>query len=207
MRSLQIMSHRRHCRSLYFSFLSQRQWRQLNYQTDIFSQSRISIIRPDQYIATYKGLAWLIIVGSEFGDWVYWHFTITVNHNTLHIELLLNDVWRTSMKNFSLFEFRSRSHIATDGQSVSLSVESHLGLMIRYILLFDNYGLAFVGRPLWRDDGSVFCMCRWPLPAQSFLVLVPWDRILLSQIWDFPFCRLLRLTGSRWRYSTPPPQG
>jgi hypothetical protein len=32
-------------------------------------------------------------------------------------------------------------------------------------------------------------------------------RILLSQIWDFPFRRLLRLAGSRWRYSTPPPHG
>jgi hypothetical protein len=30
------------------------------------------------------------------------------------------------------------------------------------------------------------------------------DHILLSQIWDFPFRRLLRLAGSRWRYSTPP---
>jgi hypothetical protein len=29
--------------------------------------------------------------------------------------------------------------------------------------------------------------------------------ILLSQIWDLPFRRLLRLAGSRWRYSTPPP--
>jgi hypothetical protein len=29
--------------------------------------------------------------------------------------------------------------------------------------------------------------------------------ILLSQIWDYPFRRLLRLAGSRWRYSTPPP--
>jgi hypothetical protein len=27
--------------------------------------------------------------------------------------------------------------------------------------------------------------------------------ILLSQIWDFHFRRLLRLAGSRWRYSTP----
>jgi hypothetical protein len=25
-----------------------------------------------------------------------------------------------------------------------------------------------VGRPLWREVGSVFCMCCWPLPAQSF---------------------------------------
>jgi hypothetical protein len=33
------------------------------------------------------------------------------------------------------------------------------------------------------------------------------DRILLSQIWDFPYCRLLRLAGSRWRYSTPLPHG
>jgi hypothetical protein len=31
------------------------------------------------------------------------------------------------------------------------------------------------------------------------------DHILLSQIRNFPFCRLLRLTGLRWRYSTPPP--
>jgi hypothetical protein len=31
--------------------------------------------------------------------------------------------------------------------------------------------------------------------------------ILLSQIRDFPFRRLLQLGGSRWRYSTKPPQG
>jgi hypothetical protein len=31
------------------------------------------------------------------------------------------------------------------------------------------------------------------------------DHILLSQIWDFPFRCLLRLAGSRWRYSNPPP--
>jgi hypothetical protein len=33
------------------------------------------------------------------------------------------------------------------------------------------------------------------------------DLILLSQIRDFPFRRLLRLAGLRWRYSTPPPHG
>jgi hypothetical protein len=33
------------------------------------------------------------------------------------------------------------------------------------------------------------------------------DHLLLSEIWDFPFRRLLRLAGSRWRYSTPPPHG
>jgi hypothetical protein len=49
----------------------------------------------------------------------------------------------------------------------------------------------------------------WPLPAQSFsgpspLVLVT---IFYCLIWDFTFRRLLRLAGSRWRYSTPPPHG
>jgi hypothetical protein len=32
-------------------------------------------------------------MGSVFGYWVYWHFfTITVDYNSSHIELLLNDV-------------------------------------------------------------------------------------------------------------------
>jgi hypothetical protein len=33
------------------------------------------------------------------------------------------------------------------------------------------------------------------------------DHILLSQTRDFSFRRLLRLAGSRWGYSTPPPHG
>jgi hypothetical protein len=40
-------------------------------------------------------------------------------------------------------------------QSVSLDVEPQF----RYLLLFDSYGLLFVGRPLWREDGSVFGIC------------------------------------------------
>jgi hypothetical protein len=33
------------------------------------------------------------------------------------------------------------------------------------------------------------------------------DHILLSQIWDFPFRRLLRLAGLGWKYSTRPAHG
>jgi hypothetical protein len=40
----------------------------------------------------------------------------------------------------------------TVSHSVSLGVE-----LTRYLLLFDTYGLVIVGRPLWREDGSVFC--------------------------------------------------
>jgi hypothetical protein len=49
---------------------------------------------------------------------------------------------------------------ATDSQSVSQSVS--------LLLLFDSYGLVFVGRPLWWEDGSIFCICYWSLPAQPF---------------------------------------
>jgi hypothetical protein len=36
----------------------------------------------------------------------------------------------------------------TVSRSVSLGAEPHLGLMTRYLLLFDSYGLVVVGRPL-----------------------------------------------------------
>jgi hypothetical protein len=61
----------------------------------------------------------------------------------------------------------------TVSQSVSLGVEPHLGLMTRYLLLFGIYGLVFVGRSLWREDGSAISICCWPLPAQSFWGLSP----------------------------------
>jgi hypothetical protein len=35
----------------------------------------------------------------------------------------------------------------TVSQSVSLGVEPHLGLMTRYLLLFDSYGIVFCGAP------------------------------------------------------------
>jgi hypothetical protein len=62
---------------------------------------------------------------------------------------------------------QSQSHIATDGQSVSLGVEPSVGLVTRYLLLFDRV-LFLVGRPFRREDRSVFCICCWLLPAQSF---------------------------------------
>jgi hypothetical protein len=46
----------------------------------------------------------------------------------------------------------------TVSQSVSLAIEPYVGLMTRYLLLSDSYGLVFVGRPLWREDGSVICI-------------------------------------------------
>jgi hypothetical protein len=53
------------------------------------------------------------------------------------------------------------------GQSV-LEQSTHLGLKTRSWLLSDSCGFVDLGRPLWREDGSVVCNCYWPSPAQSF---------------------------------------
>jgi hypothetical protein len=43
-----------------------------------------------------------------------------------------------------------------------------LELTTRSWFLSDSCGLVDLGRLLWREDGSVFCICCWPFPAQSF---------------------------------------
>jgi hypothetical protein len=58
----------------------------------------------------------------------------------------------TALSLQTILQSQSQRHIATDGrsvsQSVSLGVQAHLGIMTRYLLLFDSFGLVFVGRPL-----------------------------------------------------------
>jgi hypothetical protein len=90
-------------------------------------------------------------------------------------------------------------------QSVSLGVEPHLGFMTRYLLLFDIYGLVLWGAHSDERTGLSFVYAGSPRQrslsrAES---LGSRNHILLSQFWDFPFRHLLRLAGSRWRYSTP----
>jgi hypothetical protein len=50
--------------------------------------------------------------------------------------------------------------------------------------------------------GLSFTIAAGPRQRSHFRVY-----ILLSQIRDFPFRRLLCLAGLRWRYSIPPPHG
>jgi hypothetical protein len=62
-------------------------------------------------------------MGPGFDDWVYWHFfTTTVDYNSSHIELLLNDVclanlYEESFTNLGLIsttlEFANALHFIT----------------------------------------------------------------------------------------------
>jgi hypothetical protein len=82
--------------------------------------------------------------------------------------------------------------------------------MTRYLLLFDCYGIVFVGHPLWWEDGSLSSIHCWPLPEQSFSGPSPLGLATISYCLRFEtslFVASLRLARSWWRYLTPPPHG
>jgi hypothetical protein len=108
-------------------------------------------------------------------------------------------------------EDQSQSHIATDGQSVSKSwCRTPSGVHDQIFITVWQLGSCFCGAPSLTRGRVCLLYMLLVLASAVFLgseSLGTDDHILLPQIWDFPFRRLLRLTGSRWRYSTPPPHG
>jgi hypothetical protein len=124
--------------------------------------------------------------------------------NSTHLITTQIDSSSTELK-----QSQSQSHVATDGQSVSKSWcrDPIWGSWpdIFYYLTFTVFFCA----PLTRGRVCLLYMLL-ALASAVFLgseSLETRDYILLSQTRDFPFRRLLRLAGSRWRYSTPPPHG
>jgi hypothetical protein len=63
----------------------------------------------------------------------------------------------------------------TVSQSVSLGVEPHLGLMTRYLLLFDSYGLVLRGALSDERTGLSFVYAAGPRQRSLSRVRVPWD--------------------------------
>jgi hypothetical protein len=104
-----------------------------------------------------------------------------------------------------------KSYITTDGQSASLSWNKAPVWGLRPELYYCQTvaGLLMWGALSDERTGLSFTTAPGPHQGSHFRVRVRGtrDHILLSQIRDFPFCRLLGLAGLRWRYSTPPPQG
>jgi hypothetical protein len=94
------------------------------------------------------------------------------------------------------YQSQSQSHIATDGLSISKSwCRAPSGAHGQIFITVWQLRSWFHGAP---------SLMRVLLALASVVFLVSEslgtrDHILLSQIWDFPFCRLLRLARSRWR--------
>jgi hypothetical protein len=77
--------------------------------------------------------------------------------------------------NMTISEQKSKSKVCSDRRSVSQSVlvsSTHLGLTTRLLLLSGSCGFVEVGRPIWREDGSVIYNFDWPSPAQWNLMPV-----------------------------------
>jgi hypothetical protein len=105
-----------------------------------------------------------------------------------------------------MLESESESYITTDGQSVSLSFNKAPIWGLRSVFCYGQLRGCWYGA-LFLTKGRV-CSLLLLLALASAVIFGSKSRgtrdyILLSQIRDFPFCRLLRLAGLRWRYSTP----
>jgi hypothetical protein len=124
------------------------------------------------------------------------------------IPLLLNSCpGRLASRNLTLFYpavCQSQSHIATDGQSISQSVSQSVSKSWCrapsgahdqiFITVWQLRSCFRVGALSDERTGLSFVYAAGPCQCSLSRVRVP-------------FLRLLRLAGSRWRYSTPPPHG
>jgi hypothetical protein len=150
-------------------------------------------------------------MGSEFDEWIYWDFfAITINYYSSHTIFTAEAFLHSAPRSTAACR-QSQSHIATNSPSVSKSwCRTTSGAHGKIFLSVWQLRVCWYGA-LSLTIGRVYRLhLLLTLASAVFLGSESQgtrDHILLSQIWDFPFRRLLRLAGSRWRYSTPPPHG
>jgi hypothetical protein len=159
----------------------------LQHVRNLLSLLYLHRLSPDNGLQSVASSA-SVFTSLLAGDWLTTNSLLQLTHKSRTLLTAISSLSRN----------QSQTHIATDGQSVSKSW--------CHLLLFDSYGLVFLGVPFLRR-GRV-CLLYMLLVPASVVFLGPEslgtrDHILLSQIWDFNFRRLLRLAGSRWRYSNP----
>jgi hypothetical protein len=170
-------------------------------------------------------------MGSRCDDWVYWHFfTITFNSDSLQSVTLYDSfhsffcaasVFSSTMTNneFLLTPWTALNDVCLSNESCSLSLSLILRPTVSRPGIKHPFGaydqICITVRQLWicwcgaisLTRGGV-CRLQLLLVLASAAILGFESRetlhhILLSQIRDLPFRRLLRLAGLRWRYSIP----
>jgi hypothetical protein len=168
-------------------------------------------------------------MGSRLDEWIYWHFlTITTNQNSsqsMVVYDLLHSLLDHERLLFYCDERRTMNPCSHTLNCLLNSLyDSSLSLMLRPTAIrpvclgikhpSEAYDQIFITvkqlQVCW--CGALSLTRRWVCLLQMLLALASAvilgsqsrgtrDHILLSQIRDFPFCRLLRLARSRWRYS------
>jgi hypothetical protein len=118
-----------------------------------------------------------------------------------------SQVWRWLLSDEWWFIAASESYITTNGQSpVRVEIKHWSWAFDQIFITVRQLRVCWCGAL----SPKRVRLCRLqllPVLASTSILESRGTRyhILLSQIRNFPFRRLLRLAGLRWRYSTPPP--
>jgi hypothetical protein len=107
-------------------------------------------------------------------------------------------------------ESESESYVTTDGQSAGLCWNKApiWGQRPDFYCCQTVAGFLMWNALFDEKTGLLFTITAGPRQRRHSRVRVPWDSwpyFTISDSIDFPSRRLLRLAGSRWRHSTPPP--
>jgi hypothetical protein len=104
------------------------------------------------------------------------------------------------------FRHSTRHHIPDDRTLVCFGIKNPSGVYNQIFITVRQLQDCW-RRSLSLTRGRVYHL-QLLLALDSAVILGSESHhISMSQIRDFPFRRLLRLAGSRWRYSTPSPHG
>jgi hypothetical protein len=136
------------------------------------------LVPTTENFVMYKGLVWLIIMGSGFNDWVYWHFfTITINYyssqSILTDEASLHSASRsTTLSNPLLLGIHCLLYLPQNMIEITASKGS--------ILLFENELLeTMYSFPNNDSVFRVFTSC-YPVMTRSLLSIVTGTSVYLA---------------------------
>jgi hypothetical protein len=142
---------------------------------------------------------WLIITGFWLGDWIYYNtfflsLLVTINLQPKPSSLTAEDWFESSQS--------TASRPVCLGMKHTFGAYDHIFITVRQLRVCWCGALSLTRRRV--------CRLQLLLAFASAVILISEsrgtrDHILMSQIWDFPFRRLLRLARLQWRYSAPPP--
>jgi hypothetical protein len=160
-------------------------------------------------------------MSSVLGDWIYWHFyynytqlqSLTIAHNRWPLKTCSFPSWTTSFFSSAvtdLLKWRLSYELSpasmslglilrpTASRPVCLGIKHPSGAYDQICITVRQLRVCCCG-PLSLTKGRV-CLLQLLLALASVVILGSkprgtLDRILLSQIRDFPFRRLLRLAG------------
>jgi hypothetical protein len=152
---------------------------------------------------------WVTKTRVWISESVHWIITGLTTNDCNIFKIHYNTHVRSSIHMLSLHRSPTENWTATDRQPKNKSwCRTPSGAHDQIFITVWQLWSCFCGTTSLAWGRVSFLYMLLALASVVFLgskSLVTRDHILLPQVWDFSFHCLLRTSGSRWRYSTPPP--